>query len=719
MQHDHKNQLRKKYGIDELPSSQCEVDAILTALEQHERLTEQDVHFLQKHKVLSEVLWIKYHEIEANFYRSEYQKENNLYHLLQEIDHLEALEKLHFTIVNRLRQKIKQYWEIIEIQETKRKQRCQKYGISEAAASQHEIDTLLAKLDEEARLTTPEIEYLKQHNSWTPRMQKDYYLIEARHYELQYQQSGEEIDLAKAAIYWHDSGDFQAAWKCAKHLDPDRFSEDGIKSRVLSIRCQQLSGEYAISYLKEREKQIFPILRKLEQRTRLADRDVQWLKQHNAWSLLIQNAYHDIEAAYYESQYQHDHDPANLVQAAMHYQEKGNARKAFQLTKQVDIDALPDEKLKMFLIGIRYERLSRKWNVFCPKGAEKTFCLIMQKLEQRIRLADADMQWLLQHNSRTSLIQNAYHDIEAAYYESQYQHDHDPANLVQAAMHYQERGDALKAFQLTEQVDIDALPDDKLKMFLISLRCVPLSKKWGVACPKGAEKEFYLIIQKLEQRTRLTAQNYTWLHEKRLLSPSILKTYHEIEATWYETQFRQQKKKNYWNAVNASSHWRGAEEPEKALELTANLPFEEIKENKLKSALLTTRGGAFRDIGSLKEAEECADQAREFNPESYQPYTLKGAICYDLKKFIDGDYWFEEAIKRGATPRDVDAELRSVIKRITNDEERESIITHLLKKDPNRYAWAKKFRKNSSAKEPKQQPASPAKNKAQKATTKK
>ncbi len=363
-----------------------------------------------------------------------------------------------------------------------------------------------------------------------------------------------------------------------------------------------------------------------------------------------------------------------------------------------------------------HEQLREKYGISGLTSSQWEIDVILTKLEQHERLTEQDIHFV--QKSKVLLSEPfwmRYHEIEAAYYENQYQQDHDPVTLIQAAMHWQEKGNDKKAFQLSEQIDINRLSDKNLKKTLFTIRCIkydiPLTKSYGPMLSP--------ILQKLDQRTRLTAKDYAWLHEKNLLSFNIWKTYHEIEATWYEMQFRQQKKKNYWNVVNASSHWRGADEPEKALELTARLPLEEIKENKLKSALLTTRGGAFRDINNLKKAEKCAEQAMEFNPDTYQPYTLRGAICYDLKNFVDGDYWFDEAIKRGATPKDVDAELLRIMKRIANKEEPEALINHLLAKDPDRYAWVKRFRKNSSAKKSKKRSVSPAKNKARKAKTKK
>ena len=143
---------------------------------------------------------------------------------------------------------------------------------------------------------------------------------------------------------------------------------------------------------------------------------------------------------------------------------------------------------------------------------------------------------------------------------------------------------------------------------------------------------------------------------------------------------------------NASSHWRKADEPKSALQVTENLDFDQIKENKLKSALLTTRGGAFRDIDKLDDAQKCALKAIEYQPQSHHPYTLMGAICFERGQFLEGERWFNEAIKRGAESEDIDSELKQVVKNTKDENKRREVVEYLLKKDPQRYAWAKFYR---------------------------
>ncbi|HEY9649311.1 MAG TPA: hypothetical protein V6C95_01515, partial [Coleofasciculaceae cyanobacterium] len=236
---------------------------------------------------------------------------------------------------------------------------------------------------------------------------------------------------------------------------------------------------------------------------------------------------------------------------------------------------------------------------------------------------------------------------------------------------------------------------------------------------KSPSSPLYGILQKLEKEERLEATEVAWLEEnktetrqssnsyyawldnrtdegRKLFSGKILITYQKNEAIFYEQEYK--RTGNQWNLPNASSHWRKADRPKQALKLTENLSFDKIKENKLKSALLTTRGGAFRDIGELDNAEKCALKAIEYQPNSHHPYTLMGAICYERREYVKGDKWFEEAIKRGASPRDQDAEIKRVVKNAKDEDKRSEVVEYLLKKDPQRYAWAKSYLKKPKKK---------------------
>ena len=200
---------------------------------------------------------------------------------------------------------------------------------------------------------------------------------------------------------------------------------------------------------------------------------------------------------------------------------------------------------------------------------------------------------------------------------------------------------------------------------------------------------FYFIMLKLEREERLDPKQVVQLIEEDSLSKGgkIAIAYHRLEAIFYEQEY--QRTGNKWNLPSASSNWRKAHEPEKALKVTGNINWSKVREADLKSALLVTRGAAFRDLAQLEEAESCAMQAMESQPDNHQPYTLMGAICYDQGRYTEGDKWFDMAAEQGAN--DTDDEIERIVRMTKDKNKRTAVIEYLLNKDPKRYKWAKSY----------------------------
>lgn len=277
----------------------------------------------------------------------------------------------------------------------------------------------------------------------------------------------------------------------------------------------------------------------------------------------------------------------------------------------------------------------------------------------------------------------------------------------------------IKIGEELSQADIDWLQQngrEDIIVFAKEKHFATLKSKYDLSDypDKVVSSRLYPILKKLEKGNRLEEIEVAWLIEKNLFYHSyysnnsfynisnrtdsnkrskIFIAYHKIEATFYEQEYQQTG--NQWKLPNASSHWRKANEPQRALKLTENINFNAIKENKLKSALLTTRGGAFRDVDKLDQAETCARKAIEYQPNSHHPYTLMGAICFERGEFLVGEHWFEEAIKRGASPKDQDAEMKQIVKNAKDENKRRTVVEYLLKKDPHRYSWAKSYLKSN------------------------
>jgi hypothetical protein len=219
-------------------------------------------------------------------------------------------------------------------------------------------------------------------------------------------------------------------------------------------------------------------------------------------------------------------------------------------------------------------------------------------------------------------------------------------------------------------------------------------KKYRLADPTLPMHPFYTIMVKLEKKERLDIILVAQLIEQNVLYiyGEIAIAHYRLEAEFYEQEF--QRTGNKWHIPTASSYWRKANEPEQALKIT-NLDLQKIKDSKLKSAILVTRGAAFRDRDNLADAENCARKAMESQPDSYQPYTLMGAISYDRGDYGEGDYWFKQAIERGAKTEDIDDEIKRIFRSTKDENKRNEAAEYLLEKDAQRYFWVKSYLRKS------------------------
>jgi hypothetical protein len=447
------------------------------------------------------------------------------------------------------------------------------------------------------------------------------------------------------------------------------------------------------------------ILNKLDIKQRLSNSDVTWLNEHELLETLAvfqqQEAAKEAEFAQLKEKYQATKHPDSSASSPLYpilqkleaEQQLSESEidwlKQYELTETIDIVRELEQKRHFAELKAKY-----KATQYEDSSLSSHLYKVLKKIESDNHLGEQDINFLKKRKLTDTL--TIAQDKYAATLKSKI-----------------ESGEQLEESEIewlkeTRRETIIAIAQEK--HFAI------LKSKYDVSDYKDKLpfSPLYAILQKLEKGERLEPTDVAWLEEnktearksahdyygwsekyrdegRRLFSGKIFTTYHKIEATFFEQEY--QRTGNQWNLPNASSHWRKADKPRQALKLTENLNFDKIKENKLKSALLTTRGGAFRDTNELSQAEKCALKAIEYQPNSHHPYTLMGAICYERREYPKGDYWFEEAIKRGASPRDQDAEIKRVVKNAKDENKRREVVEYLLKKDSQRYAWAKAYQK--------------------------
>lgn len=338
---------------------------------------------------------------------------------------------------------------------------------------------------------------------------------------------------------------------------------------------------------------------------------------------------------------------------------------------------------------------------------------ILKKIDQEEELTKSEYNWLEQHHfiQLVALEQKRqetklFAQLKVEYHATEYQ-DKDPSSplykilfkLALSKLSFSTNARDLKQslereeWQIVEN-DITWLMEQNLSQTVeaaLSIHFKYLKTKYQLIDPNLPRDPFYEIMLKLEREERLDPKQVVQLIEDKHLARhgKIAIAYYRLEAIFYEKEYK--RTGNKWHLPSASSNWRKANEPEKALQVTNQVNWAKVSELDLKSALFVTRGAAFRDLKHLDHAEDCATKAIECQPESHQPYTLMGAICYDRGEYLEGDEWFEMAAERGAD--DADDEVERIVRMTKDQDKRREVAEYLIRKDSQRYAWAKSYLK--------------------------
>jgi tetratricopeptide (TPR) repeat protein len=205
-----------------------------------------------------------------------------------------------------------------------------------------------------------------------------------------------------------------------------------------------------------------------------------------------------------------------------------------------------------------------------------------------------------------------------------------------------------------------------------------LKQKYGLSKSSytSIDSPLHIILLKLEAEESLADEDVQWLKTEQLFN---------ILAIHYEREYK--KTGDLWNLVKAASNLRKINKADKVIEL---LKDKHTNDSKLMSAMLTTCGGAYRDIGEKDKAQEYAYDAIEINNTSYHPYNLMGAIYYDRGLPQEGNKWFARAIELGSNPIIKEIEIKKSFK-ITGEDVRKRLAEYLLQEDAQKYHWVKKY----------------------------
>ncbi len=249
----------------------------------------------------------------------------------------------------------------------------------------------------------------------------------------------------------------------------------------------------------------------------------------------------------------------------------------------------------------------------------------------------------------------------------------------------------LEAFERKRQLRLEAAAQEAARIFEEWGKREKervLLAKYGVAQPIRTEDQVRLmqVLGRLDADVQLEGADVAWLLAKndRYRLKGVLAAYHRREADVCIVEFK--RTNDAWQAVNASGHLRKCDAAKEADVLLAALNPDRMKQPKLHSAVLTTHGGAMRDLGNLVEAQAMGEKAHALQPRNFRPCTLLGAVHIQQSNYELGDEWYRKAEARGASSGSIKAEIQALLKGMTG-KMRESAINELRRIDPDRYGW--------------------------------
>lgn len=172
------------------------------------------------------------------------------------------------------------------------------------------------------------------------------------------------------------------------------------------------------------------------------------------------------------------------------------------------------------------------------------------------------------------------------------------------------------------------------------------------------------------------------------LEIELLEEKHLFDTLAIYYQKRYERMHEPWDLVKASKYWRDGDQPDKSLQVTEDLLNNHNPlYGKIRAAVFTTRGGAFRDLHRLEDAEHCANSAIQVNPKNYYPFNLLGAIYFERGNAEQGEVYFLKALELGAPQRSQEEQMKGALKN-AGQAERQAVAQYLLKRDPVKYKWA-------------------------------
>ncbi|MBJ2152672.1 hypothetical protein [Paracoccus sp. IB05] len=191
------------------------------------------------------------------------------------------------------------------------------------------------------------------------------------------------------------------------------------------------------------------------------------------------------------------------------------------------------------------------------------------------------------------------------------------------------------------------------------------------------------ILLQVVGGTAVSTVDLTWLAAagRQYWTDPLRRAHHRILAQELTQEWRETG--DLRKAVNACAQWRKADKPAEGLEII-QAALKKGTSPKLRSALLTTGGGAFRDLGQFDDAIRNGTEAHGLTPDDFRPCTLLGAVHIEMGDYAEGAAWYEKAEARGAERDLIDREIHAILV-AAKPEDRNAIRAALKKHNAMRF----------------------------------
>lgn len=209
-----------------------------------------------------------------------------------------------------------------------------------------------------------------------------------------------------------------------------------------------------------------------------------------------------------------------------------------------------------------------------------------------------------------------------------------------------------------------------------------IAEEFSVTVAQAQRSELASVLMRIKAGDQLDSKELSWLKEEGMFG---------VLAAYFEDRYDLHQK--LWSLVKACSNLRKVQKAKRALLISSPevlMTRHTYDDSKPRSALLTTRGGAHRDVGDLVAAKDCGEAALKLEPHSQYAHSLLGAVYYRLGEPAIGDDNFVQAERFGGSAKASDRE-REVAFRESSPAVQQKIAMHLYSKDPEKNGWALRY----------------------------